>query len=338
MTVTRRTVALGTAAGVLAMPFIGRGRALAADFNLKLANNQPLTHPMNVRAAEAIAAVTDETGGRVDITIFPQSQLGTDTDVLSQLRAGGVDFFFLSPLILSTFVPNASLNGIGFAWSGYDKVWSAMDGALGAYVRGQIEERGLVAMDKIWDNGFRQTTSSTRPIASPADYVNFKIRVPVSPLWTSMFTAFECAPVSINFAEVYPALQTGIVEGQENPLAILSVFKLWEVQKHVSMTNHMWDGFWLLSSNRVWSTLPDDVKESIAKNFNAKADQQRADVEELNAGLRSELEANGMVFNEPDPAPFQQKLADRGFYAEWKERFGEDAWAILESASGATLG
>ena len=115
-----------------------------------------------------------------------------------------------------------------------------------------------------------------------------------------MFTAFGAAPTSINFSEVYTALQTGVVDGQENPLAILSNFKLWEVQKYVSMTNHMWDGFWMLPNRRSWGAVPDDLKEIVATNFNASAVEQRADIEALNATLQGELEANGMVFNAPD--------------------------------------
>jgi tripartite ATP-independent transporter DctP family solute receptor len=244
----------------------------------------------------------------------------------------------LSPLILSTFVPNASLNGIGFAFKDYPAVWKAMDGELGTYVRDQIEDKGLYAFEKIWDNGFRQISTSTGPIVTPADLENFKIRVPVSPLWTSMFTAFGAAPTSINFSEVYTALQTGVVDGQENPLAILSNFKLWEVQKYVSMTNHMWDGFWMLSNRRSWGAVPEDLQEIVAANFNESAMQQRADVEELNATLQGELESNGMVFNFPETQPFQQKLNDAGFYKEWKEKFGDDAWSILEQATGQSLG
>ena len=130
-----------------------------------------------------------------------------------------------------------------------------MDGDLGAYIRGEIAKANLVAMDKIWDNGFRQTTSSSKPINHPDDLKGFKIRVPVSPLWTSMFKAFDAAPASINFSEVYSALQTKIVEGQENPLAIISTAKLYEVQKYCSLTNHMWDGFWFLANRRAWERL-----------------------------------------------------------------------------------
>ncbi|MDS9469460.1 TRAP transporter substrate-binding protein [Paracoccus sp. MBLB3053] len=337
MKTTRRTILLGAAATALAAPFIRPGPARAADFAYKIANNQPMEHPSNVRLAEATKAILEETSGSVDIQIFPSNQLGADTDVLGQLRAGGVEFFQLSPVILSTLVPNASINGIGFAFPNYDAVWKAMDGELGAYARGQIEEAGLIVMDKIWDNGFRQTTSSTKAITSPADLEGFKIRVPVSPLWTSMFSAFGAAPASINFAEVYTALQTGIVDGQENPLTIMKVAKMWEVQKYLSLTNHMWDGFWLLGNRRAWNALPEDAQQIIAKHFNAGAEKQRADVMELNASLRSDLEGHGFTFNEVDPKPFEEKLREAGFYAEWKKTYGDEAWAILEAAVGRQL-
>ena len=338
MHLTRRSLLRGAAAAALAAPFVRTGPAMAAEFNLKLANNVPLAHPSNVRALEAVERIKEQSGGRVEITIFPQGQLGSDTDVLSQLRAGGVDFFLLSPLILSTFVPNASLSGIGFAFDDYDAVWSAMDGKLGTYVRSEIEGQGLYAFEKIWDNGFRQISSSTKPIETPADLENFKIRVPVSPLWTSMFAAFGAAPASINASEMYTALQTGIVDGQENPLSVLSTFKLFEVQKYVSMTNHMWDGFWLLSGRRSWGNIPDDLKGIIETASNESAIQQRADMEALNSSLQGELEQAGMVFNAPELEPFRMKLIEAGFYDEWKGEFGEDAWSILEASTGHTLG
>ena len=337
MTIHRRTILLGAAAGALAAPFVRPGRAMAAEFSYKIANNQPLEHPSNVRLAEAVKAILEETSGAVDIQIFPSNQLGADTDVLGQLRSGGVEFFQLSPIILSTLVPNASIHGVGFAFPDYDTVWKAMDGELGAYERGQIEGAGLVVMEKIWDNGFRQTTSSTKPIVTPADLEGFKIRVPVSPLWTSLYSAFGAAPASINFAEVYTALQTGIVDGQENPLAIMKVAKLWEVQKYLSMTNHMWDGFWLLGNRRAWAALGEANQAVVARHFNDGAVKQRADVMALNASLKGDLEGHGFVFNDVDPKPFEDKLREAGFYAEWKKTYGDEAWAILEAAVGRKL-
>src|SRR6201986_5312219 len=252
MTVSRRALLKASAAsavlGSVSAPHLAR--AQGAEFSYKYANNLPDSHPMNIRAKEMSAAIKAETNGRFDLQIFPNNQLGSDTDMLSQVRSGGIEFFTLSGLILATLVPAASINGIGFAFPDYATVWKTMDGELGAYVRGEINKAGLEVMDKIWDNGFRQTTSSTKPINGPDDFKGFKIRVPVSPLWTSMFKAFGASPASINFSEVYSALQTRIVEGQENPVSLIQIAKLYEVQKYCSMTDHMWDGFWMLGNKR----------------------------------------------------------------------------------------
>ena len=139
--------------------------------------------------------------------------------------------------------------------------------------------------------------------------------MPVSPLWTSLFQAFGSAPTSINFSEVYSALQTKVVDGQENPLAIISTAKLYEVQKYCSLTNHMWDGFWMLANRRAWAALPKDAQEIVAKNWNAAALLERADVAKLNAGLRDDLAKQGMTFNAPETAPFREALKKAGFYA-----------------------
>jgi TRAP-type transport system periplasmic protein len=209
-----------------------------------------------------------------------------------------------------------------------------MDGDLGAYVRAQIAKSGLIAMEKIWDNGFRQTTTSTKPIVVPDDFKGMKLRVPPSPLWTSMFKALDAAPASINFNEVYSALQTKIVDGQENPLAIISTAKLYEVQKYCSLTNHMWDGFWFLANQRAWEALPPDVRDIVARNINTAGLKEREDVAELNATLQQSLAAKGLAFNRPDPAPFRDKLRAAGFYTEWKGKYGDEAWTILEKSTG----
>jgi tripartite ATP-independent transporter DctP family solute receptor len=319
-------------AGAVGAPFVAC--AAAPQWSYKYANNLPDAHPMNVRAREMAAAIKQETDGRLELQIFPSSQLGSDTDTLSQLRSGGVEFFTLSGLILAVLVPAASINGLGFAFPDYATVWKAMDGDLGAYVRGQIAKANLVAMEKIWDNGFRQTTTSTKPIDTPDDFRGMKLRVPVSPLWTSMFKALDASPASINFNEVYSALQTKIVDGQENPLAIIDTAKLYEVQKYCSLTNHMWDGFWFLANKDAWQALPDDVRAIVAKNVNAAGVKERGDVEKLNATLQQQLATKGLVFNQPDPAPFRDKLRSAGFYTEWKNKYGEEAWGILEKSVG----
>ena len=331
-TIARRSL-VATAAMTLALPTISR-RAQAAEITLKYANNAALDHPVNIRAAQVAERVKAETNGRVEIQIFPNSQLGGDTDTISQLRSGGIDMLTLSGLILSILTPAASINGVGFAFPDYDTVWKAMDGKLGEYVRGQIAKSGLIAIDRMWDNGFRQMTASTKPIRTQADLEGFKIRVPVSPLWTSMFKALGAAPTGINFAEVYSALQTHIVDGQEQPLVVINTSKLYEVQKYCSLTNHMWDGYWWLVNRRSWNAIPADLREIVAKNINQGALDERKDVEGLNASLESALERKGLTFNKVDSAPFVAQLKKAGFYNEWKGKYGDEAWGLLEQATG----
>jgi len=317
-----------------ALPLVSIHPARAAEFSLKLANNSPLTHPQTVRAQEAADRIKQATGGRADIQVFPNNQLGSDTDMLSQLRSGAIDLFTLSGLILSTLVPAASINGIGFAFKDYDTVWKAMDGKLGQFVRAEIDKRGLIAFDKMWDNGFRQITSSTHPIKGPADLKGFKIRVPVSPLWTSMFQALGSSPISINFSEVYSALQTKIAEGQENPLSLIQIAKLYEVQKYVSLTSHMWDGFWMLANKRSFAALPEDIQATIARELNRSALDERADIARLNGSVAADLKAKGLEFVEVDKPAFRDALKQAGFYAEWKKKYGDEAWEILEGEVG----
>lgn len=323
-----------TAAGAAAGLPLGVAHGQKAEFSYKYANNLPVTHPMNVRAKEMVDAIRADTKGRMEIQVFPNNQLGSDTDMLSQLRSGALEFFTLSGLILSTLVPTASITGIGFAFPDYDAVWKALDGELGAYVRAQIAKAGIVAMERIWDNGFRQITSSSKPINTADDLKGFKIRVPVSPLWTSMFKALEASPASINFAEVYSALQTKIVDGQENPLAIIATAKLYEVQKYCSITNHMWDGFWFLANGKAWEALPPDLRAIVAKHVNAAGINERADVAKLNASLQKELTEKGLVFNQARSDTFRDRLRKAGFYEEWKGKYGNEGWALLEKYSG----
>ncbi len=331
-TLPRRAVLTGSAA--LPLFAIRTRSADAAAFSFKMANNTPVTHPLTVRQQEAANRIKQATNGAVDIQLFPNNQLGSDTDMLSQLRSGAIDLFSLSGLILSTLVPAASINGVGFAFKDYATVWKAMDGKLGAYVRGQIDQRGVVAMDKMWDNGFRQITSSTRAIKQPGDLKGFKIRVPVSPLWTSMFQALGASPISINFSEVYSALQTKIAEGQENPLSLIQIAKLYEVQKYCSLTSHMWDGFWMLANARSFNRLPKDVQAIVARELNQSALDERADIAKLNDSVAAELKAKGLVFIEADKPAFRDELRKAGFYAEWQKKYGNQAWAILQGEVG----
>ncbi|HEY4372937.1 MAG TPA: TRAP transporter substrate-binding protein [Burkholderiales bacterium] len=328
----RKLAALPAATAISGFPMIAR--AAGAEFTYKYANNLPLTHPLNIRAQEAADRIKKESKGRMEINIFPNNQLGGDTDMLAQVRNGGIEFFTPSALVIATVVPVAAINAVGFAFSDYNQVWAAMDGKLGAHVRAAISKAGMIAMEKIWDNGFRQTTTSGKPISSAADLSGLKIRVPVSPLSISMFKALGASPTSLQFSEVYSSLQTKIVDAQENPLAIIQAAKLYEVQKYCSLTNHIWDGFWFIGNGRAWNRLPADLQTIAARAINEAGVKQREDVKKLNDTVQADLQSKGLAFNHPAADTFRAQLRKAGFYAEWREKFGAEPWGLLEQAVG----
>ncbi|MCC8984851.1 TRAP transporter substrate-binding protein [Bradyrhizobium sp. 10BB] len=313
----------------------GKRVLAAAEFDFKLGVDTPETHPLTIRLVEAAKDVAARSLGRVNITVFPNSQLGGDPEMLSQVRAGGIELMAAPSLTLSILVPLSGLPSIGFAFQSYDQVWAAMDGGVGDTVREAIARTGLMPLKKVWDNGFRQiTSSSSRQLGSVDDLKGFKIRVPVTALLTSLFSGLGALPSSISYSELYSALQTHIVEGQENPLAQVSTGKLYEVQKYCALSNHCWSGYWIIGNRRAMASLPPDLLEIINAAFDAAAIKERADLVEMDRSLQTELTGKGMIFNKPDPVQFRAALVKAGFYTQWQKTYGADAWAALEKYTG----
>ena len=328
----RRTLLSGAAA--LPMATLLPRHGSAAEFTYKYATGQDPSHPVNVRAGQALDRIREASGGRLDIRLFPANQLGSDTDLLSQVRSGGVECFNLATAILNTLVPAAGIVNIGFAFKSYEDVWKAVDGPLGQYVAGQIAKVGLVSVTPLWNNGFRQVTSSTRDILSPADLAGFKIRVPPAPILTSLFQALGAGPTPINFNELYSALETKIIDGEENPLAIIATTKLYEVQKSVSMTGHVWDGYQVLGNRRAWEHLPQDLRDIVQRELAASGQQERADVVALSQSLRQDIAAKGLAIHDVDREKFRDALKATSYYRDWRTKFGDEAWSVLESTTG----
>jgi tripartite ATP-independent transporter DctP family solute receptor len=331
---TRRGL-LGAASAIGATAILGQPAHAAAEFDFKLGVNTPETHPLTIRLTEAAKAIGAQSSGRLNVTVFSNSQLGGDPEMLSQVRSGGIELLAVPSLTLSILVPMSGLPSIGFAFQSYDQVWAAMDGGVGDVVREAIGKAGIVPMKKVWDNGFRQiTSSSSRQLNSVDDLRGFKIRVPVTALLTSLFSGLGAQPASISYNELYSALQTHIVEGQENPLAQVSTGKLYEVQKYCALSNHCWSGYWVVANRRALAALPADLQEIVSSNFDAAAVKERADLLEMDRSLQAELTAKGMTFNTPDPVQFRAALVKAGFYTQWQKTYGAEAWAQLEKYTG----
>jgi len=335
-TLSRGRFALGAAAGAATFASIAylRYPADAAEFTLKFANDLPPDHPTNTVAHDIATKLATESKGRVALEIFPTNQLGNDTQMLSQLRSGAIQFMAVGDNILATLVPAAAIDNVGFTWSDTKTAFRALDGDLGAYVRGEIERAGLHPMTKIWDEGFRQMTSSTKPLLTPADLAGFKMRVPPSPISTSLFAALGASPTTINLKDLYSALETHVVDGEENALLLIETQKFYEVQKYCSLTNHMYVGYWVLANPDAFGKLPKDLQDMVAGAFDEGAEKQREQSATEGPGMRGKLVAKGMQISDVDRSAFRKKLVSAGFYKQMSDQFGAKAWSLLEKYTG----
>ncbi|MGH7706812.1 MAG: TRAP transporter substrate-binding protein [Vulcanimicrobiaceae bacterium] len=329
--ISRAQFSAATAATFASIAIL-KSPARAAQFQYKFASNVPPDYPLNVRMKELWAAVKQETGGRLDVAIFPNNELGGDTEMLSQLRSGALQFFTLDGGILQSVVPVAGIQGVGFAFKDSPDAFAAFDGPLGGYVRKEIAAKGLYAFPKMWENGMREITTSTKPIRTADDLNGLRIRTPAGKLWVDLFKALGASPTPMNFNEVYTSLQTHVIDAQENPYAIIEVAKLYEVQKNLSVTNHMWSAFWFLSNGDAWKALPPDIQAAVERNAAKYALLDRADTMKLNDSLAAKLKTQGMAINVAETESFRKRLGS--FYAYYRGQFGQQAWSLLEAHSG----
>ncbi len=279
-------------------------------------------------------AVRHETGGRVETQVFAENNriAGSDPAALKLLLTGEIQFFTLMGGILGTVVPAAEVQQVPFAFGSAGEAHAAMDGPLGSYLVAEMAANGIQGFPVgAFDNGMRQVGAS-RAIVEPGDLAGLKIRVPAGQMIFDTFRALGAEPVTINVDGIHDGLRTGKVDAQENPLAIMELFRLYEVATHVSMTNHIWSGFNFLANRPLWLRLPEDIRAVIERNVATHVRRQREEQGHLNAALRQTLAARGLLFNDVDPAPFRASLA--GVYATWKVRLGSQCWSLLEAARG----
>jgi TRAP-type transport system periplasmic protein len=321
-------------AGAVLAPATFFVRLRAAEYTFTQFHNQPPSSSLHQRLVQMWATIRTETAGRVDTQVLAENNKiqGSDPAALKMLLDGEIQFFTLMGGILGTVVPGAEVQQVPFAFRSAAHAHQAMDGALGAYLREEIAAKGLVGFPVgAFDNGMRQITGTKRPIAAPADLAGIRMRVPAGQLVADTFKALGAEPVTINSNAIYEALKSGTVDAQENPLALVDLFKLYEVVKYVSMTSHMWSGFNLLANQPAWTRLPGDLRTVIDRNVRKHVRLQREDQERMNTRLRAELARRGLVFNTADAAPFRKQLS--GVYATWKERLGTRCWKLLEQTA-----
>jgi tripartite ATP-independent transporter DctP family solute receptor len=329
---TRRSVLSGAAAvgtTLIVKP------TLAADYRFSQYHNQAASGTLHKNLTAMWQAVAAETNGRVETTVYPENNKlpGGDPDALKMLIAGEIQFFTLMGGIIGTVVPVAEAQQLPFAFKSAAEAHKAIDGPVGKYIGEEMAAKGMYLFPVAgFDNGMRQVASIPRPVTTPEDFAGMKIRVPPGQMMLDTFDAFGAQPVTTSANQIYDALKTGRVDAQENPLAVLEGFKLYELVKYVSLTNHMWSGFNAMAHPATWKALPDDIRGTIERNVTKYVRQQRQDQAALNAGLRDDFAKRGLMFNEVDQTAFRARLA--GVYAIWREKLGSKCWSLVEAEVG----
>jgi tripartite ATP-independent transporter DctP family solute receptor len=303
-------------------------------------HNQPEashTHGFLVALWDEVRAAT---GGALDITVHAQNGgiAGSDPAALRLLVAGELEFMTLMGGILGQVVPVAEIQGLPFAFASHAQVHAAMRGPLGDHLREEMAAKGIHGFrDGVLENGFRHIVSVDRPVRGAADLAGYRMRIPDGRMFDDAFCALGATPVVVNIRELYAALAGRRVDGQENPLAVVEVNRLYEVSKYVSLTSHMWSGFNLIGNLAFWRSLPEDVQKAVNRAVATHIERQRAYTDGFNRELETKLRTErGMAFNTADAASFRAVLSG-DFYRRWRREVGESAWRLLEDAVGRRL-
>ena len=322
----RRFLIAGAAATVLAS-----AKSNAAELRYRLGLSQPADSPNYIRLKEMADRVRNETAGAMQIDVYPAGQLGSDNVMLAMLQKNEMEMY-MGGNVFGPLVPVTEMPGLPFVFKDPAEVFAALDGDLGDYIRGEMMGKGLYAFRRGFDNGFHHLTTSTRPIRSVDDLAGMKIRTPVQKMTVDFFETLGARPMTFTLSQLYQVCKDRTVDGQTDPLGLILLLKLYEVQTYLSLTNHWWSGFTLTANARAWQALPSDIRAIVEKHAAAAALAQRKDIEVLNAGALEALRGKGMIVNEADTSGFRKPLS--GFYARWKEIYGAKAWALLEARTG----
>ena len=333
---TSRKRLLGVAAGAGAWASIGflRYPGDAAQFSFKLGNVLQPSSPVIVHAIAAADKIKRESNGQLEITVFPASTLGSDTDMISQNRSGALEMILIGNNVVANVVPSAALLGIPFAYNSPQQVLAAANGELGTYIGAQTAKANMLLQPGAFFGGTFEIENALRPINSPSDLRGMKMRVPPGPLDVAVMKAFGAAPAGITLAEVYTSLQTHLVDGLAVPLLTIDSFKYYEVVKYVSMTEHLNLIYMLLINKDAFGRLPKNLQDLVTTTFGSESSIESADFLKRQVAIEASLKDRGLVFNRPALEPFRQAIRNANLYAQWRDQFDPEGWKVMEKTTG----
>jgi tripartite ATP-independent transporter DctP family solute receptor len=278
------------------------------EHTIRLGHLNNADHPTSLGAKKFAEIVAAKSGGKITVKEFPSSQLGNELQQQSALQGGVQEMFIASTTSLTGIVKEFGIFDFPFLFANAKQADAMVDGPLGKLISGKLPEKGLVVLG-YFDLGFRNVTNSKRPITKGEDLAGLKLRVIPNPVFLETFKTFNANPLPMPFAELYPALESKAVDGQENPYAVILSSKFYEVQKYVSATNHVYATNPIQISKRFWDKLS-PVEQKLIQDAAIEAQNyQRTVSREVSAKAVTELQAKGMAFNEIAPAELAKMRA-----------------------------
>ena len=292
--------ALGLASA-LALAAVGA----QAQTNLKLAHAAPETDLQQSLSLFFKEQVEARTNGSVTVTIFPQGQLGNDAAMIDGARSGIIDIAMSGLNNFTGLVPQAGAFELPFMFPNRETAYKVLDGEIGQGIAGEFTQHGLKVLG-FPENGYRNMSNNRGPIRVPGDLAGLNMRVNNSKALNDMFAALGANPLQLPVAELYTALETGVVDAQDHPIGIVLSFKFNEVQKYLSLTQHAYSALALVMNDAKFNGLTADEQKVILEVAAEATAMQRKLAQEKEAGMIAELQAAGMEVNaDVDAAAFQ---------------------------------
>ena len=284
----------------------------------------PAEHPQAKGCYKFAELVKQKSNGRIEITVYPGAQLGSDMQMQNALRGGTQEFAVPSTATLAGMVKEISVFALPFAFATEKQAEGVLDSPFGQRIMGMLADKGLIGLG-YWEHGFRGITNSKHPIVKAEDISGLKIRVMQNSLYIDMFTALRANALPMPLNELYSALETRSVDGQENPPAVADIQKFYDVQKYYSDTRHSYDAQMLIASKIFWDKLSAADQALIKEAAREATLYQRQAIRELNANSRKVMAEHGMQINDVSDAE-RQRMREKlqPVIAKYRSVLGED--------------
>ena len=330
MTFLRRTVIAAAAAAELTASF----SALAQDIKPRLIRfGYGLNEQSNQgRAAKVFAeAVEKASGGKMKVRAIGAAALGPDTQMQQALIGGAQEMMVGSTATLVGITKEMALWDTPFLISNVKEADTLLDGPIGEKIKDKLQEKGLVGL-VYWENGFRNLTNSKRPVTKVEDMDGIKLRVMQNNVFLNSFKTLGANAIPMAFSELFGALETKTVDGQENPYNTILSSKFYEVQKYLTVTNHVYSPWIVLVSKKWWDQLSKDEQKVLSDAAKISRDYERKDTREEASKAMAELKAKGMLVNELSPAEAERMRSKlTGVYAQIATEVGMDTWNATQA-------